>query len=170
MIRNFLLNRNGRIEAKEIDTDTGRVKLYQINDGLSNCGINFPFSEYETTTANMGYSSVADMIKELKKRNQLGKEVPHDKQVANEISSILQLAKFRHENGWNLADIPEKLQKHYGLSKEYVDKIIRYITNHNIERHIIKVYTDDGDILTTEINGSPADIEKYYTEKIEFIA
>ena len=116
MIKNYLKKTNNRTEAKEIDFETGIVKLYQINNGSENCGIDFPFSEYMTTYKEMGYESVNHMIKELKKRGQLGEEVPHEEQKHKEIEELLKLAKFRKGNGWNLADIPVKLEKYYNMT------------------------------------------------------
>ena len=172
MIRNFLRTTSTRVSAHEIDMEKGTVKIYSINKGGENCGINFPYSEYETTAIEMGYKSIQECFKELKKRGLLGEEVPHNKQRAEEISAYLQLAKFRNDNGWSLLDIPEKLMKYYKLSQEYADKIVRYITKYNIERHIVKVFSESGDNFTTEINGTPEEIEKYYDhfKCIEFIA
>lgn len=172
MIKTYLkAYANKTIEAKQINTETGEVLQYMLNNNISDItGIKFPFSFYRTTSAKMGYNSPAAMIKELKKRNQLGDEVQTDRQKAEEISALLELAKFRKDRNYNLFDIEDKLINIYGLSEEYTSKILRYITEHNIERHFIRVYTKDGDTFTTEINGTPADIEKYYSEKIEFIA
>ena len=172
MIKTYLKPYSNKlIEAKQINTETGEVTQYFINNGLADTTtIKFPFSFYQTTAEKMGYTSPSAMIKELKKRKQLGEEVPTDRQKAEEISALLHLAKFRHENNYNNFDIEDKLINIYGLSEEYTGKILRYITQHNLERHYIKVFTSDGDEFTTEINGTPAEIEKYYSEKIEFIA
>lgn len=171
MIKHYLYKAsNNRYEAKKIDMETGNILHYMINNGQDNIEINFPFSFYEASAKEWGYESPAAMIKELKKRKILGEEVPHDRQKAAEISALLHLAKYRHDNGWKTLDISENLQKYYGLSKEYTEKILRYMINHNIERHIITVYTADNDNYTTEINGTPEEIEKHYIERIEFIA
>ena len=171
MIRTFLKPYSYKlIEAKQINTETGEVMQYFINNDPEVSQINFPFSFYQTTAAKMGYASPAEMIWSLKKRKQLGEEVEQDRQRAAEISELLHLAKYRSEKGYNNFDIEEKLINIYGLSEEYTGKILRYITQHNIERHAIIVYLADGDEIRTEINGTPADIEKHYTEKIEFIA
>lgn len=172
MIKNFLKITNDRIDAHEIDTETGRIKIYCINKGEDNCGIDFPYSEYETTAAELGYSSTNECLRELKRRKILGDEVPHDRQRANEIGACLLLAQFRYNNGWNLADIPEKLSRYYNLPQDYINKIIEYITRHNLERHTVRIFTETGDSFTTEINGTPAEIIKHYDrfESIEFIA
>lgn len=171
MIRTFLKPYSCKlIEAKQINTETGEVTQYFINNDPEVSQINFPFSFYQTTAAKMGYTSPAEMIWSLKKRKQLGEEVNTDKQKAEEISALLHLAKFRHENNYNNFDIEDKLINIYGLSEEYTGKILRYITQHNLERHFIRVFTSDGDEFTTEINGTPEEIEKYYTEEIQFIA
>lgn len=171
MIKTYLkAYANKTIEAKQINTETGEVLQYMINNNPEITGIKFPFSFYRTTSEKMGYNSPAAMIKELKKRNQLGEEVKTDRQKADEISALLELAKFRANKELNLFDIEEKLINIYGLSAEYTSKILRYITKHDIERHTIKVYSEDGDTFITEINGTPEEIEKYYDNSVEFIA
>ena len=157
-------------EAHQINTETGEVLHYMINNDPGITTIKYPFSFHKTSAFEMGYTSPAEMIKELKKRKQLGEEVQTDRQKADEISELLHLAKYRSEKGYNNFDIEDKLMNIYGLSEEYTGKILRYITQHNLERHFIKVFTPDGDEFTTEINGTPEEIEKYYTEEIQFIA
>lgn len=115
MIRNFLkeIRTQDRTEAFEIDTNTGRVKIYQINNGSANCGIDFPFSEYDTTVYEMGYASPDECIKTLKKRGNLGKEVSHEEQAKAELNAYKKLLEWRRGNGWSLLDIPEKIAKYY---------------------------------------------------------
>ena len=170
MIKTFLKPYGTRTEAKRINTETGEILSYMINNDKEITGIRFPFSFYQTTAAKMGYNSPAEMILQLKKRQQLGEEVQPDRQKADEISALLQLAKYRSEKELHIYDIEDKLINIYGLSQEYTGKILRYITQHDLERHIIKVFTEDGDEFTTEINGTPEEITSHYTEKIEFIA
>ena len=161
MIKTYLKPYGTRTEAKKINTETGEILTYMINNDAEITGIRFPFSFFQTT---------AEIIAELKKRKQLGEEVQTDRQKADEISALLQLAKFRSEKELQLYDIEDKLINIYGLSEEYTGKILRYITQHDLERHIIRVFTEDGDEFTTEINGTPEEIANHYNEKIEFIA
>ncbi len=172
MIKNYLLEcadsyGEKHYEAKEIDTESGTVKLYKIGIGSGN---DFPYSEFLTTANEMGYNGAEDVIKHYEELGSLGHEVPHDRQRAEEIGGLLRLARFRHETNRKLLNIPDNLKKYYGLSEEYTNKIIDYITNHNIERHIIKVFKEDGDSFITEINGTVGKILNNYTDKIEFIA
>ena len=170
MIKTYLKPYGTRTEAKKINTETGEILTYMINNDAEITGIRFPFSFFQTTAEKWGYKSPAEMIAELKKRKQLGEEVQTDRQKADEISALLQLAKFRSEKELQLYDIEDKLINIYGLSEEYTGKILRYITQHDLERHIIRVFTEDGDEFTTEINGTPEEIANHYNEKIEFIA
>lgn len=170
MIRTFLKPYGTRIEAKRINTETGEIMIYMINNDSEITGIHFPFSFHQTTADDIGYQSPAEMIQSLKKRKQLGEEVQTDRQKADEISALLQLAKFRSEKELNIFDIEDKLINIYGLSEEYTGKILRYITQHNLERHTIRVFTADNDEITTEINGTPEEITRYYDKRIEFIA
>lgn len=126
MIRNFLTPYTDKYEAKEIDMETGRVKLYFLNKGSENCGIDFPFGEYDTSISEMGYNSPKEFISGLKRRGILGEEVDHESQIKKEAEAYLKLAKFRTENGWKLLSIPEKLEKYYNVSAaqitEYIEK------------------------------------------------
>ena len=160
MIRNFLRETSLRIEAREINMETGEVKLYSIDNQSD---IPFPYGEFETTVSYMGYDTPKAYIKEMKRRGILGEEVEHNRQRANEISGILQLARFRHDNNWSLMDIPVRLTTYYNLTEEYAKKIVRYITENNIERHTVSVYDEGNNLLvSTEINGSPEEIENFY--------
>ena len=182
MIKHYISNRynsGNEKEARIINTETGEFLHYFINDGAKNCGINFPFGFFATTTADMGYNSPSECEKELKRRGYLKQEVRHDRQRADEISALLALAKFRHDNGRKLANIPEILTTYYGLSEEYTKKILRNITQYNIERHVVEVYAGDELLLSTEINTTPEEIEHFYiglyidgktANRVEFIA
>ncbi len=175
MIKNFLLERTEKyderyFDAKQIDTETGAVKLYKINIGSVNAGGNYPYNEYETNINAMGYSSAEEVVKHYELLGTLGHEVKHDRQRAEEIGGYLHLAKFRHDTGRKLLNIADNLKKYYGLSEEYVNKILDYITNHNIERHTIRINKADGDSITTEINGTVQEIISQYSDPIEFIA
>lgn len=170
MIKTYLKPYGTRTEAKRINTETGEIMIYMINNDAEITGIRFPFSFYQTTAEKWGYKSPAEMIAELKRRKQLGEEVQTDKQKADEISALLQLAKFRSKKELHIYDIEDKLINIYGLSEEYTGKILRYITQYDLERHIIRVFTENGDEFTTEINGTPEEIASHYNEKIEFIA
>lgn len=130
MIRTFLKPYSNKlIEAKQINTETGEVTQYFINNGLADTTtIKFPFSFYQTTAEKMGYTSPSAMIKELKKRKQLGEEVNTDRQKAEEINALLDLAKVRVEKGYNLYDIEDKLLNIYGLTEDFTFKTLDNIT------------------------------------------
>jgi len=170
MIRTYIRPYGSTREAYKINMETGEVLHYFINDNAKISNICYPFSFYHTSFSKMGYTSTANMIKELKRRKYLGVEVDTCRQTAEEISALLHLAKFRASKDFNLFDIEDKLINIYGLSEEYTSKILRYITKHDIERHTITVIKSDGDGFTTEINGTPAEIENYYNDRVVFIA
>ena len=115
------------IEAKQINTETGEVLHYMINNDPEIIKIQYPFSFSHTTVSEMGYNSPAEMILQLKKRKQLGEEIDHTAQEAAEINALLDLAKVRTEKGYNLFDIEDKLINIYGLSEDYTTQVLKQI-------------------------------------------
>ena len=111
-------------EAHQINTETGEVLHYMINNDPGITTIKYPFSFYKTSAFEMGYTSPAEMIKELKRRKQLGEEVDATRQEAEEINALLDLAKIRIEKSYHIYDIEEKLLKIYGLSEEFTFKTL----------------------------------------------
>ncbi len=126
MIKTYLkpyLN-NTMTEAHQINTETGEVLHYMINNDPGITTIKYPFSFYKTSAFEMGYTSPAEMIKELKRRKQLGEEVDATRQEAEEINALLDLAKVRIEKSYHIYDIEEKLLEIYGLSEEFTFKTL----------------------------------------------
>ena len=111
-------------EAHQINTETGEVLHYMINNDSGITTIKYPFSFYKTSAFEMGYTSPAEMIKELKRRKQLGEEVDATRQEAEEINALLDLAKVRIEKSYHIYDIEEKLLEIYGLSEEFTFKTL----------------------------------------------
>ena len=65
------------------------------------------------------------------------------------------------KDGTKYNDIVERM-KAYGMSEtEAVTKIDYYI-NHNIERHNVKVTYENGNVVSSTINGTIEEIENYY--------
>ena len=164
MLRTFIQERAEEWdELMQIDTESEKVKIYSVEKELG-----FPFSEYYTTVTEMGYKTVKEMVTVIKSRK---KEIATDRQVAREITGLLKLAKHRADNnkhiyiimkdGTKYNDIVERM-KAYGMSEtEAVTKIDYYI-NHNIERHNVKVTYENGNVVSSTINGTIEEIENYY--------
>lgn len=132
MIRTFLKPYLHRmIEAKQINTETGEVLHYMINNDPDITTIKYPFSFSKTTVYEMGYNSPAEMILQLKKRKQLGEEVDTTRQEAEEINALLDLARVRIEKEYHIYDIEEKLLEIYGLTEEFT-----FSTLDNIKKNI----------------------------------
>lgn len=163
MIRTFIKNRNEWNELVQINTESGKVKYYCVDKELG-----FPFSESYTTVSEMGYKSIDDIIKRIKRWKE---EIATDRQVAKEIAGLLKLAKYRVEHGrytyivlddgTKYNDIVERL-KNYGMTEAEALKKIDYFINHNIERHNVKVTYSNNNTITTVINGTIEEIENYY--------
>lgn len=108
MVRTFLINRSKWNDITRVNEDTGEVLIYS-----QDTEIGFRFSEYQTTVSDMGYKSIKDFIKRQK---QNGKhEVDTKEQEASEIAGLLNLAKYRVQNGKITRDIPKRLTA-YGFS------------------------------------------------------
>lgn len=164
MLRTFIQEKSTDWnELVQIDTESEKVKIYSVDKEIG-----FPFSEYYTMVAEMGYKSVNDIIKRMKS---IKKEIATDRQIASEITGLLKLAKYRSEHGKHTYiilkdntkynDIVERL-KSYGMEEAEAVKKIDYFLNYNIEQHNVKViYSNDG-TLTTAINGTIEEIENYY--------
>lgn len=131
MIKTFIKERNtGWNELIQIDTDSGKVKMYSVDKELG-----FPFSEYYTTIAEMGYKSISEIIDRMKFFK--NKEIDTDKQIEKEISGLLKLAKHRSEHnnhiylimndGTKYNDIVERLKTYDMTEAEAVKKINNYI-------------------------------------------
>lgn len=164
MIRTFINIRNTSWnELVQVDTESGKIKYYSVDQEMG-----FPFSESYTTFSEMGYESINDIIKRIKRWKE---EIATDRQVAKEISGLLKLAKYRAEHnkhicltlndGTKYNDIVERL-KTYGMTEAEALKKIDYFINHNIERHNVKVTYSNNDTITTAINGTIEEIENYY--------
>ena len=130
MIRTFIQERTKWDELIQIDTESGKVKMYCVDKELG-----FPFSEYHTTVSDMGYKSIDDCIKRMKKIKHA--EVATEEQRNKEIAGLLNLAKYRVEigmfkyiileDGTKYNDIVERL-KVYGVSEaEAIKKIDDFI-------------------------------------------
>ena len=162
MIRTFIKNRNEWNELVQVNTESGKVKYYCVDKELG-----FPFSESYTTVSEMGYKSIDDIIKRIKRWKE---EIATDKQIAKEIAGLLKLAKYRVEHGrytyivlddgTKYNDIVERL-KNYGMTEAEAVKKIDYFINHGLERHNVKVTFENGKIETS-INGTVEEIENYY--------
>ena len=164
MIKTFIQERAEKWdELIQIDTESGKVKIYSVDKGLD-----FPFSEYYTTLQEMGYTSLKQFLKRMKATK---KEINTDRQIAKEITGLLKLAKYRSEHnkhiyltlndGTKYNDIVERL-KTYGMTEAEALKKIDYFINYNIERHNVKVTYSNNDTITTAINGTIEEIENYY--------
>lgn len=132
MIRTFIQERASKWdELLQIDTESGKVKIYTVDKELD-----FPFSEYYTTVAEMGYKSIKEIIDTMKRKDNK-KEVDTAEQTEKEINGLLKLAKYRAEHnnhtcmilndGTKYNDIVERL-KVYGMTEEKaVKKIDEYL-------------------------------------------
>lgn len=119
MIRTFIQERTDWDELMQIDTESGKVKIYAVDKELG-----FPFSEYYTTLSDMGYNSITNFIKRMRKIKDA--EIDTDQQTEKEIQGLINLAKHRAEHGGNVFmklkdgmlynDIAERL-RNYGLSE-----------------------------------------------------
>lgn len=108
MTRTFLINRNKWNDIVRVNEETGEVLVYSQDAELG-----FRFSEYQTTIKDMGYNSIKDYVKKMK---QNGKhEVDTQEQEDSEIAGLLNLAKYRVQNGRITRDIPERLTA-YGFT------------------------------------------------------
>lgn len=131
MIRTFIQEKAKWDELVQIDTESRKVKMYCVDKELG-----FPFSEYYTTVSDMGYKSIDDCIKRMKKIKH--EEVDTEEQCKKEIAGLLNLAKYRVEigmfkyiileDGTKYNDIVERL-KVYGLSEEAAVKKINEFLN-----------------------------------------
>ena len=132
MIKTFIQERAGKWdELIQIDTESGKVKIYSVDKSLG-----FPFSEYYTTVAEMGYKSIKEMIDTMKRKDNK-KEIDTEEQTQKEINGLLKLAKHRAEHnkhicitlndGTKYNDIVERL-KAYGMTEsEALKKIDNFI-------------------------------------------
>ena len=155
MIRTFVGERNtGWDELIQINTENEQVKIYLVDKELG-----FPFSEHHTTISRMGYKSVNEIIDRiisfLKE-----KELDTDRQIAREITGLLKLAKYRVDHGIDTGnnDIVQRLRA-YGMTYAGAAKKVDYFINHGIEQHNVKVVFENGDTITTAINGTIEEIE-----------
>lgn len=164
MLRTFIQERAEKWdEFMQIDTESEKVKIYSVDKEIG-----FPFSEYYTTVMEMGYKTVNEMVNAIKVTK---KEITTDRQIAREITGLLKLAKYRADNnkyiyiimkdGTKYNDIVDRM-KAYGISETEVVKKIDYYINHDIERHNIKVTYENGDVISSTINGTVEEIENYY--------
>ena len=108
MTRTFLINRSEWNDIVRVNEETGEVFVYSQDAELG-----FRFSEYRTTFADMGYKSIKLFEKQMIKNGK--REVNTAEQEASEITGLLNLAKYRNENGRITSDIPERLTA-YGIS------------------------------------------------------
>ena len=119
MIKVFKKSYSKWHEIKVINFETGEVTQY--NQSLS---MGFPFGKpYITNYKEMGYKSLNECIKELKKRNFLGSEIDYKHQKESEKIGYIKLGIQRIKecnrvNTTDFEDVIEKL-KAYGLN--YVD-------------------------------------------------
>ena len=151
MIRTFITEKEKWNELIQIDTESGKVKIHSVDKEMG-----FPFSEYYTTVAEMGYKSIKDAVKRFKENHE--KEVETDRQTAKEITGLLKLAKFRADHnkhtymilkdGTKHNDIVERL-KAYGMEEAEAVKRIDYFINHGLERHNVKVTYSNNDTVET---------------------
>lgn len=164
MIRTFINIRNKSWdELVQVDTESGKVRIYEVDKEMG-----FPFSEYYSTSAEMGYKSIDEIVNRLKFRKE---EIATDKQVAREITGLLKLAKYRADHnkhtcivlkdGTKYNDIVERL-KAYGMTELEAVKKIDYFINDGLERHNVEVTFGNGNTITTAINGTIKEIENYY--------
>ena len=65
-------------------------------------------------------------------------------------------------DGTKYNDIVERL-KSYGMGEDEAVKKIDYFINHDIERHNVKITYKNNDTVSTAINGTIEEIEKYYS-------
>ena len=119
MIKVFKKSYSRWHEIKVINFETGEVTQY--NQSLN---MGFPFGlSYTTDYKKMGYKSLDECIKELKKRNFLGSEIDYKLQRESEKIGYIKLGVDRIKecnrvNTTDFEDVIEKL-KAYGLN--YVD-------------------------------------------------
>lgn len=94
------------------DANKSYRELIQINDAentikiyVQNKEIGFPYSEYTWSLSEYGYKSADDFYKSISRRekdilNHVNiKEIDTDMQIESEIKGILNLAKYRKDNG-----------------------------------------------------------------------
>ena len=102
--------------VKVFDLDTNTIEIYNVS---KNSG--FPFGQKtKYTVEEMGYSSIEDAIKQLKKRNLLHEEVDYKQQKSNEKLGYLKLGAERIKRAGRICstdfeDVINKL-KSYGLN------------------------------------------------------
>ncbi len=165
MIRTFIYERNGIEwdELLQVNTETEEVKIYSVEKDIG-----FPFSIYNTSVEGMGYSTIKEMLRHILQGK---KEIQTDRQIAKEVTGLLQLAKYRIDNkkpmlmilkdGTRYNDIVERL-KDYNMDEAEALRKIDYYINHGLERHNVKVTYADGTVLHTPVNGTIEEIESYY--------
>jgi hypothetical protein len=103
-------------EIRRINTETNVISLFVQDKELG-----FAFSDYETTLANMGYRSMNDFIKTLEKHG--FSETDTKAQIQSEINGLLNLAKYRKDNGHHVSDIPGRLEA-YGIHADEARRMV----------------------------------------------
>ena len=102
-------------EVRIIDTETGEFTHYNTSKSIG-----FPFGNpYTTTVFQMGYKSVDECLKSLKKNNYLGDEIGYKEQKESERIGYIKLGMERIKragrvNTTDFEDICNKLNK-YGM-------------------------------------------------------
>jgi hypothetical protein len=160
MVRTFINSEMGDFaNVRQVDMETGKIRQYVISVEMD-----FPFSFKDTSFSEMGYETVGNCIKGLKRKRY--KEVQTDRQKAKEVSGILKLAKYRNEHGIHYNDMVEYLKDY--MDGEEAKRRIDYYINHGIERHLVRVTLSDGNVIETFANGSIEEIENYYSKGAVF--